>query len=451
MNENNLLELCRYTVRKAESMGMPVVEVQAKSTSQVQSDVELAQISSVSNLQSDQLAIRIYLDKKMGCSFTNILTEDASEKALKMALSSAKATTADEDWVSLSMPQQYPTVKGLWDEAAATCNPSTIVDLTSDILEKASEAEAGMVPVYGGSSSIVGYNAYANSNGVYHAERGTAGFIMMAAIAQTSAGVTPMISSYDISRGIDFKIDETIEDLAQNVRICKNVVEGKSGKQTVIMHPFAYGQIFTYTLLQSIRGDNVARGKSMIADRLGDKVASERISLYDDGLYKGAFNTSVADDECVPHRKTPIIEDGILRSFIWDTYWANKMGVESTGNASRSARQGLMNISPTTITVEPGTKEFRDIISDIDYGFYIRNVQGAHSSNPESGDFSIVGNPAVLVKNGEMIGAVNGLMLAGNVYDLLNQVDQIAKTPYMFDDMVAPEISFSDVNVITRG
>ena len=451
MNQNKLLELCRYTVSKAESMGIPVLEVQAKSTSQVQSDVELAQISSVSNLQSDQLAIRIYLDKKMGCSFTNILTENASEKALKMALSSAKATTADEDWISLSTPQQYPEVKDLWDEAAATCNPTTIVELTSDILGKASEAEAGMIPVYGGSSSIVGYNAYANSNGVYHAERGTAGFIMMAAIAQTSAGVTPMISSYDISRGIDFKIDETIRDLAENVRICKNVVEGKSGKQTVVMHPFAYGQIFTYTLLQSIRGDNVARGKSMIADRLGDKVASEKISLYDDGLYKGAFNTSIADDEGVPHQKTPIIEDGILQSFIWDTYWANKMGVESTGNASRSARQGLMDISPTTITVKPGKKEFRDIISDIDYGFYIRNVQGAHSSNPESGDFSIVGNPAVLVENGEMVGAINGLMLSGNVFELLNQVDQIAKTPYMFDDMVAPEISFSDVNVITRG
>ena len=451
MNQDKLLELCRFTVSKAESMGIPAVEVQAKSTSQVQSDVELAQISSVSNLQSDQLAIRIYLDKRMGCSFTNILTEDASEKALKMALSSAKATTADEDWVSLSTPQKYPTVKGLWDEDAATCKPSKIVELTSDILGKSSEAEEGMVPVYGGTSSIIGYNAYANSNGVHHSERGTAGFIMMAAIAQTPAGVTPMISAYDIRRGVDFKIDETIQDLAENVRICKNVVEGKSGKQTVVMHPFAYGQIFTYTLLQSIRGDNVGRGKSMIADRLGDKIASEKICLYDDGLYSGAFNTSIADDEGVPHQKTPIIEDGVLRSFIWDTYWANKMGVESTGNASRSARQGLMDISPTTITVKPGNKEFRDIISDIDYGFYIRNVQGAHSSNPESGDFSIVGNPAVLIENGEMVGAVNGLMLSGNVFELLNQVDQIAKTPYMFDDMVAPEISFSDVNVITRG
>jgi len=451
MNQDKLLELCRYTVSKAESMGIPVVEAQAKSTSKVQSDIELAQISSVSNILSDQLAIRIYLDKRMGCSFTNILTESASEQALKMALSSAKATTADEDWISLSTPQQYPTLEGLWDEDAATCKPSKIVELTSDILGKASTAEAGMVPVYGGTSSIVGYNAYANSNGVSQSERGTAGFIMMAVIAQISAGVTPMISAYDISRGINFKIDETIQDLVENVRICKNVVEGKSGKQTVVMHPFAYGQIFTYTLLMSIRGDNVARGKSMIADRLGDKVAPKNISLYDDGLYNGALNTGIADDEGVPHQKTPIIEDGVLRSFIWDTYWANKMGVESTGNAARNARQGLMEISPTTITIEPGNKEFKDIISDIDYGFYIRNVQGAHSSNPESGDFSIVGNPAVLVKDGEMVGAVNGLMLSGNVFELLNQVDQIAKTPYMFDDIVAPEISFSDVNVITRG
>ena len=451
MNQEILLELCKNVVSKAESYGASSVEAQAKSTSQVQSDVELAQISSVSNVKSDSLAIRIYLNKRMGCSFTNILTERASEEALKMALSSAKATTADEDWSSLSKPQKYPTLSGLWDAEAASCESSRIVEITSDILKKASTADADMIPVHGGTSSIVGFSAYANSNGVFQSERGTAGYIMMAAIAQTDSGVTPMIMSYDVSRGINFKVDQTIQDLVENVKICKKVVGGKSGKQTVVMHPFAYSQIFAYTLLMSIRGDNVARGKSMIADRLGDTVASKDISIYDDGLYLGAFNTSVADDEGVPHRKTPIIEDGVLQSFLWDTYWANKMGVESTGNAARSARQGLMEISPTTITVKPGNNEFKNIISEIDYGYYIRNVQGAHSSNPESGDYSVVGNPAILVENGEMVGAVNGLMISGNVFELLNQVDQIAKTPYMFDDMIAPEISFSDVNVITRG
>jgi PmbA protein len=126
------------------------------------------------------------------------------------------------------------------------------------------------------------------------------------------------------------------------------------------------------------------------------------------------------------------------------------MGVKSTGNAKRNMRQGLVDISPSNIVVEPGEREIEDIIKGIKYGYYIRGVQGAHSSNPESGDFSIVGNPAILIENGKMVGAVHGLMVAGNVYDLLNQVDEVAKTPHYLQSIIGPEIVFKDVSLIAK-
>ncbi|GAF96197.1 unnamed protein product, partial [marine sediment metagenome] len=132
-------------------------------------------------------------------------------------------------------------------------------------------------------------------------------------------------------------------------------------------------------------------------------------------------------------------------------YWANKMGEESTGNARRSMRQGLVELATTNMVVEPGTRDIQDIISEVDHGYLVRNVQGAHSSNPESGDFSVVGNPAVRVEDGEMVGAVHGLMVSGNVFELLNQVTEIAKTPLVLQGLIGPEIVFGDVNVIARG
>ena len=116
----------------------------------------------------------------------------------------------------------------------------------------------------------------------------------------------------------------------------------------------------------------------------------------------------------------------------------------------RKGRQGLVELSPSTIVVESGPREFNDILSDTKLGYYIRNVQGAHSSNPESGDFSIVGNPAILIENGEMKGAVHGLMISGNVYEILNQIVETAKAPHYLQSTIGPEIVFENVQVVAK-
>jgi PmbA protein len=188
----------------------------------------------------------------------------------------------------------------------------------------------------------------------------------------------------------------------------------------------------------------------MIADKIGDEIASNIFTLVDDGLYPTSPATSIADDEGVPRQRTLIIENGVLRSFLWDTYWANKMDLKSTGNATRNMRQGLVEINPTTLVVEPGTREIEDIISGIDHGYYIQGVQGAHSSNPESGDFSIVGNPAILIEKGKMIGGIDGLMISGNIFDLLKKIVEIAKKPFQLFSWNGPEIVVKDIDVIAK-
>jgi PmbA protein len=113
-------------------------------------------------------------------------------------------------------------------------------------------------------------------------------------------------------------------------------------------------------------------------------------------------------------------------------------------------RQGLVEIAPSNTVVEPGGRDIRDIVSEIEHGYLIRDVQGAHSSNPESGDFSMVGNPAILIEDGEMVGAVHGLMVSGNVYELLNGAVEVAETPIVLEGLIGPEIVFEDVGVIAR-
>ena len=448
--KKELLALCKYIVEEGKSLGADAVEVQAEGSNNLASNIEMGQVSSVELTSESGIAIRVFIGKKIGSAFTNIPTKDATKEALELALAAARVTTEDENWSSLPEPSTYSTIEGLWDESVTKVEASRVAEISTEIVQKSVSEQPGLIAGFGGSGAIDIVAAYANSNGVEHAEKGTVAFVYVAGVEPIESGMTPSVFSLDVRRGIELEIDRVVDELVSTIRIVKITAQGKSGKHTIIMHPSAYGQLMQFTLFESIRGDNVARGKSKIGDKLGEKIASELITIVDDGTDSRGINASEADDEGVPRQRTPIIENGVLRSFIWDHYWAQRMGVKSTGNAKRNKRQGLVEVSTSNIIVEPGTREFEDIVSEIDYGYYIRGVQGAHSSNPESGDFSIVGNPAILIENGKMVGAVHGLMISGNIYDLLKQVVEVAKTPRNMQTVIAPEIVFKDVDIITK-
>jgi PmbA protein len=451
MDEKKLLELCGYIVSKGQTLGASDVEVLSQSSSEVDVVIESGEISGVENRLSDGIAIRLYIGKRMGSTFTNIPTKEAADEAIAMAIANAKVTTEDPEWVALPEPRRYPTIEGLWDDGIARCEPARSVEIAGDFMERATEAEEGLIAAYGGSGVSLYNTAFANSNGISHSERGNVAYAYLGAIAQIEQGVTPMIIAFDIKRNMGLDLEAAVDDIAGLLRVCKNTVDGESGEHTVVMHPWAYGQILSYTFLQAVKGDNVARGKSKLEGRIGETIAPENITIVDDGTIPTGINTSISDDEGVPRRRTPLIERGVLKSFLWDTYWGNKTGTESTGNARRSMRQGLVEIGRTNTVVEPGKRPIGQIISEIDHGYLIRNVQGAHSSNPESGDFSVVGNPAVRIENGEMVGAVHGLMVSGNAFDLLNKCSEVVKDPIALQGLIGPELVFEGVNVITRG
>jgi PmbA protein len=450
IDKNQLLDLCEHGIKTAEGLGATAVEAQAKSSIGIESNIELSQISSVNRRNLDGIAVRVFVGQKMGSAFTNIPTKKSIEDSLFLALKAAKASTPDEDWSSLPKPENYPDIKNLWDDAVPNCESAKIVEYAEDLMTRVIKSESGIIPVSGGSVASAEHFAFANNNGITHSEKRTLAFIHLAVIAQIESGVTPVIGSYDINRKLEFNLERVVEDITSMIMVCKNTVRGKTGSKTVIFHPNAYSQLLYYTLIQSIRGDNIARGKSILVDKIGEEVASDKVTLIDDGTIPEGIRTSMSDDEGVPRKRTPIIKKGILNSFIWDNYWARKMNKKSTGNASRNIRQGQVEITPSTILVNPGKREIHEIISELNHGYLIRGVQGAHSSNPESGDFSIVGNPAILIENGEYKGAIHGLMVTGNIFELLRNVREVARNPIVLHGLIGPEIVCDKVTVINR-
>ncbi len=450
VDEKQLLDLCKHIISFGKNREADSIEVRAIYESELETVVRMGQVNSVNMTTGTQIAIRLYLGKRMGSAFTNLYTKEAVEEAVEMALAAARATTEDHEWIALPYPSKYAAIDGIWDGSIVSADSAKIVEMTTSLLGEVTKAEPSIIPAFGSSGAGYTYSAYANSNGVEHCERNSAGYTVIQSVAKTETGMTPSVGSYDIQRGLEVDTQSVVRDNVEMIRICMKTANGKTGKYPVIFHPNAYSQLMQFTLVPSISGENVTRGKSKIGDMIGQQIANEFVTIYDDGTDPRGINTSIADDEGVARQKTTIIENGVLRSFIWDTYWANRNGLKSTGNASRNMRQGLVQISPSTAVIEPGTRDVSELIKEIDYGYYIRNVQGAHSSNPESGDFSIVGNPAILIENGEMVGAVQGLMISGNIFDLLKQVKEISSTTRILVSIIGPDIAFDDVNVISK-
>ncbi|MHA1575872.1 MAG: TldD/PmbA family protein, partial [Candidatus Thorarchaeota archaeon] len=308
--EKELLELCKHIVKFGLENGADAIEASAYDESNLDSEVEMGQVKSVNRTTGAQIAIRLYIGKKMGSAFTNIPTKDAANEALQLAIDAAKATTEDPDWKRFPDPTEYPKIEGLWNEDVVNLSSDKAIEAVVNLVGQASAAEPGLIPAAAGNGSVFFHSAYYNSNGVEHCEKGALAFSYLVAVAQTETGMTPMTMGFDIKHGIDLDVNQIVDDVTKILRLCKKPAVGKTGKFKVVMHPTAYSQIMNYTLLASIRGDNVARGKSKIGDKLGDKIASDLISIFDDGTDIRGISASTADDEGVPRQKTPIIEKG---------------------------------------------------------------------------------------------------------------------------------------------
>ena len=224
----------------------------------------------------------------------------------------------------------------------------------------------------------------------------------------------------------------------------------KTETTKLVLTPFALQGLLYYTLINAVKADNVQRNQSPFKGMIGEKVASEHITIYDDGLFPDGLRTWAFDGEGVPQQKTPLIEKGVLRGFLYDNYAAKKEGLESTGNASRAGYLSTPSIEATNFRITPGNKTPDELIREVDDGLLIYYLQGAHSSNPVSGEFSVVATPAWKIKNGEIAHATRGVMLAGNIFEAFKNVSIVANNERKMGQLIAPWVLFENVRVIGK-
>ncbi|NPA75581.1 MAG: TldD/PmbA family protein [Euryarchaeota archaeon] len=399
------------------------LEIQKIWKNEVSSSVELNQISSASSERIERTVIRGVKDGKAGIYLVDSTKDEDILKGIEKAAMIAKVNDPDPHWPGLPEAQSY---RADTLEVPEQKSPEHFVNILSSVLKEVKLKDPKAMVVGGESGGAWLRTEILNSNGVSVEQNDFTSFFVLVMIGRQGAQVTPSIFDIDVSKTHEVDTKRVVDSCIKKIKVANTVKKAELREAPVLMEPFALSELLMFALFPAFNGEREVKGTSVLAGKEGESIMSKKVSIYDDPLNPNAVSHVIADDEGVATRKTSLVEHGVMRGFLWNHYWASIAGRESTGNGLRSFRTGAMSIGAHNMVVAPGTRSLEDIISDMKKGYIVSSYQGAHSSNPDTGDFAVVANPAFVVEDGEIVGSTV-FMLSGNVYDIMNNVAEVSK------------------------
>ncbi|HWX94377.1 MAG TPA: metallopeptidase TldD-related protein, partial [Terriglobales bacterium] len=219
--------------------------------------------------------------------------------------------------------------------------------------------------------------------------------------------------------------------------------KAKTAQVPIIFDPMVATSILEH-IFEGVNGDSVYRGASFLAGKLGEKIAGENVTVIDDGTIPGGFGTSPFDGEGIPTRRTLVIESGVLKSYLLNTYTAKKLGLQTTANASRGLA-GTPGIGPGNYFLQPGEKAPKEIIGEVKEGLYVTEFLG-HGANLVTGDYSR-GASGLWISGGELTYPVEEITVAGNLKDMFRNISEIGSDLEFRGSVASPTIRIDGLTV----
>jgi len=219
-----------------------------------------------------------------------------------------------------------------------------------------------------------------------------------------------------------------------------------SAEMPLVVSPEIGTQLWSF-IAGMLSADEVQKGRSLFAEKVGTEVAAKKFTLIDDGRLKGGMATSPVDGEGVATQTTPLIVDGELKTYLYDCYTARKGKAKSTGNRSRGGYGSAGGVGTTNLYLKPGDAAPEAIFAGIDRGFYLTVVLGLFAAiDSASGDFSIP-SAGFMIEKGKKTYPVRGVTVGGNLFELMKAVDKVGNDLTWFQSVGSPTISVSSVKI----
>ena len=241
-----------------------------------------------------------------------------------------------------------------------------------------------------------------------------------------------------------------LESVMQQLALAESIALPVSGSLPVVFTPHGVAGTFMGPLLAGFNGLTVLQGTSPLEGRLGQRIADERFSLWDDPTVPYIPGSGAADDEGVPNRRKALIDHGVATTFLYDLQTAGQAGTTSTGNASRSLAS-LPSPAASVLLIDEGDVPYDDMVKDMGEGIIVEQLLGAGQGNLLAGDFNANVLLGYRVSQGKIVGRVKDTMISGNVYDVLNNLVAIGdKARWLGGRIMTPALYCGGVSVSAK-
>lgn len=278
----------------------------------------------------------------------------------------------------------------------------------------------------------------ANTEGVFARDRRIRTRMMIEAIAARGSEKQSGYYGPGAHMGLEFYEKIDVREYAREAaRIAATMIKADfcpSGQFPVIIDNEFGGVIFHEACGHSLEATSVAKKTSVFADRLGEQVASELVSAYDDGTIPNAWGSANIDDEGTPTQRTLLIDKGILKGYLVDKLNGRRMGMASTGSGRRQSYKYAPTSRMSNTFIDGGQSKPEDIIANTEYGIFARYMGGG-SVNPATGDFNFAVNEGYIVKDGKIDRPVRGATLIGRGSEILKKIDMVCNNLAMGQGM----------------
>ena len=458
-----MYDMLDHAVSFAERQGVYQAEAFFTTGRSLSCLIERGQVKSIDSKHDAGIGVRVLLRKKEETSLGSAYTMDSRrpgvEGIVNQAIAIASAKPLQEELRSFHDSKKVQSVQNLFDDMIPSIEPNEASNLANEMIESASVGKE--VASISGDLLFVSYNtALKNSLGV---ETGYPSTIFKASCYVTARNETSIGSAGDDYSSRILEEERAIEVARHSASMALSQLDPKpvnSGVTSLVIGPDVVASLLENTFATMIRADQTQRNQSPYVRKVGTQIASEMISIIDQGRYPGAVGSRPYDDEGYPTQTTVIVEKGVLKSFLYNVTSASRESRKSTGNALRPSSGDSISkylaeplVSHTNLTVASGTESFDSILSTVESGIYVRHVIGAHTANRVTGEFSVAPLVAYKIEKGEIRHAVKEAMIGGNVQELLKNVTAIGKCSkqcqgtYIDTTIVSPILRVENVSV----
>jgi len=436
LTKESALELAEEAVRR----GADAAEVVMRQSTEFAVGVRLGDVEKLTESTAKGLGMRVLIAGRQASVSGSDFAKDAVLGLLDEAIGLARATSPDE---SIGLPdmedfaRSFPDLD-LYDEAIERLGAEEKIDLALRA-ERAAQRTSERIINFDGGGLNTGYGSavLANSLGFAGEYRGTSISLLSVPVA-SDGGKMQRDYWYDARRKLaDLDVPEAIGIKAAERTLRKLNGRAVQTQDAPVVFDPNMGQDLLGDILQAVSGEAIFRKSSFLVGRLGEDVMAKQLTVIDDGTIKKGLGSRPFDDEGLMTRKTMVIERGRLVNYLLNTYTARKLGLKSTGNAGRGL-VGAPTVEAGNFYIEPGVHTPEAIIGSVKRGLYVTELIG-FGVNIVTGDYSRSAS-GIWIENGELTFPVQGVTIAGNLKEMLVDIEMIGNDLDFRSNIVSPTL-----------